>query len=44
MDGVSPDLYKDLTGLKSKNANLKVMIALGGWTFTDPGTWQTVCM
>lgn len=37
MDDVSPNIYKELTALKSKNANLKVMIALGGWSFTDPG-------
>lgn len=43
MDGVSPSLYKDLTSLKSKNADLKVMVALGGWSFTDPGPWQSVC-
>lgn len=42
MDGVSTDIYERLPKLKSKNPNLKVMIALGGWTFNDPGTWQSV--
>lgn len=42
MDGVSTDIYERLPRLKSKNPNLKVMIALGGWTFNDPGPWQSV--
>jgi chitinase len=42
MDGVSPDLYKTVGDLKQRNPKLKIMIALGGWTFNDPGTWQSV--
>ncbi|POS72695.1 chitinase [Diaporthe helianthi] len=42
MDGLSTDVYKNVGNLKSRNPDLKVMIALGGWTFSDPGTWQSV--
>jgi GH18 family chitinase len=42
MDDVKPDLFKKITGLKSVNPSLKVQIALGGWTFTDPGKWRDV--
>lgn len=42
MDGVSPDLYKIVGDLKQRNPDLKIMIALGGWAFSDPGTWQGV--
>ncbi|CAG8071629.1 unnamed protein product [Penicillium olsonii] len=42
MDGVSPDLYKIVGDLKQRNPKLKIMIALGGWTFNDPGAWQSV--
>jgi len=30
-------LYKRLTGLKRLDPDLKVYIAIGGWTFNDPG-------
>ncbi|RYP44871.1 hypothetical protein DL768_008713 [Monosporascus sp. mg162] len=42
MDGISPELYKQIPNLKYKNPNLKVMIALGGWSFSDPGPWQSI--
>ena len=42
MDGVSPDIYQRLTNTKQTNPNLKVMVALGGWSFTDPGEFQSV--
>ncbi|RSM03030.1 hypothetical protein CEP52_007639 [Fusarium oligoseptatum] len=42
MDGVPSDLYRDVGNLKAKNPDLKVVIALGGWTFSDPGPWQDV--
>lgn len=42
MDGLGVDVYKNVGSLKSRNPDLKVMIALGGWTFNDPGTWQSV--
>jgi chitinase len=42
MDGVSTAMYKNAAAVKSKNPNLKVLIALGGWSFSDPGKWQNV--
>ncbi|EON97103.1 putative bacteriodes thetaiotaomicron symbiotic protein [Phaeoacremonium minimum UCRPA7] len=42
MDGVSTTMYKNAAAVKSKNPNLKVLIALGGWSFSDPGNWQSV--
>jgi chitinase len=38
MDGLSPALFRDLTDLKSENSGMQTIIALGGWTFTNPGT------
>lgn len=42
MDGISPTMYQNAAAVKSKNPNLKVLIALGGWSFSDPGAWQDV--
>ncbi|PNY26741.1 Uncharacterized protein TCAP_03313 [Tolypocladium capitatum] len=42
MDGLSSDVYKNIGNIKSRNPHLKIIIALGGWTFTDPGIWQNV--
>ncbi|KAI0123659.1 hypothetical protein BJ170DRAFT_659563 [Xylariales sp. AK1849] len=42
MDGVDAQLLDDVGFLKNKNQELSIMIALGGWTFTDPGTYQNV--
>lgn len=42
MDGLSSDVYKNIGNVKSRNPSIKIMIALGGWTFSDPGTWQNV--
>lgn len=42
MDGLSADVYKQVGNLKSRNPSLKIMIALGGWTFSDPGPWQAI--
>jgi chitinase len=36
-----PDLYRRLTALKRQDGNLKVYIAIGGWTFNDPGPTAT---
>jgi chitinase len=37
MDGLGVDVYRQVGNLKARNPNLKIMIALGGWTFSDPG-------
>ena len=37
----SASLYQKVTGLKSRDPNLRVYIALGGWTFNDPGRTRT---
>ncbi|KAG5798604.1 hypothetical protein H9Q69_002344 [Fusarium xylarioides] len=42
MDGLSSDVYRNVGELKARNPGLKIMIALGGWTFNDPGPWQSV--
>lgn len=42
MDGLTSDVYKHIGDVKARNPGLKIMIALGGWTFNDPGTWQSV--
>lgn len=42
MDGTDPQLLDDVSFLKNKNPDLSVMIALGGWSFTDPGTYRSV--
>ncbi|UKZ58865.1 uncharacterized protein TrAtP1_000187 [Trichoderma atroviride] len=42
MDGVSSDLYRNLGNLKARNPNLKIVISLGGWAFSDPGPWRSV--
>ncbi|KAJ4152982.1 hypothetical protein LMH87_009497 [Akanthomyces muscarius] len=40
MDGVSADLFHNVGNVKARNPDLKIMIAIGGWTFSDPGPWQ----
>ncbi|KAE8419746.1 glycoside hydrolase superfamily [Aspergillus pseudocaelatus] len=35
-------LFKQVTDVKKKNPNLKVLVALGGWTHTDPGPYREV--
>jgi chitinase len=42
MPGQSDLLFSDFTDLKKNNPNLKCIISLGGWSFTDPGNSQTV--
>ncbi|KXH59987.1 glycosyl hydrolase family 18 [Colletotrichum salicis] len=42
MDDLKTNLFTKMAALKSQNKALKVMIALGGWTFNDPGPTQTV--
>ncbi|KAK4870960.1 hypothetical protein LT330_000197 [Penicillium expansum] len=36
------ELYTRVTDLKKGDPNLEVFIAIGGWTFNDPGPTQTV--
>ena len=33
--------YADFNAIKANHPNLKTMIAVGGWTFNDPGATQT---
>lgn len=40
MDGIAEDLYRNMGNVKARNPDLKISIALGGWTFNDPGPWQ----
>ncbi|KAH6651435.1 glycosyl hydrolases family 18-domain-containing protein [Truncatella angustata] len=42
MDGIPGSLLSDFTNLKKKNPALKTVIAIGGWTFNDPGPTQKV--
>ncbi|KAF8457862.1 glycosyl hydrolases family 18-domain-containing protein [Kalaharituber pfeilii] len=42
MDNLAFDLFNKLTDLKKRNSGLKCVIALGGWTFNDPGLTQRV--
>ena len=38
MDGLTTDLFGQLTSLKDRNRGLKAMISIGGWTFNDNHT------
>lgn len=42
MDGVDSSIYQNIGNVKAQNTNLKISIALGGWSFTDPGTYRSV--
>lgn len=42
MPDARPALFREVGELKNKNPDLKIQIALGGWTHNDPGMWQTV--
>ncbi|OTB14128.1 glycoside hydrolase family 18 protein [Daldinia sp. EC12] len=42
MEGLPEWLFSNFTDLKQKNPALKTVIAIGGWTFNDPGPTQTV--
>ncbi|KAF6809274.1 glycosyl hydrolases family 18 protein [Colletotrichum plurivorum] len=40
--GIPGSLFSEFTNLKKKNPSLKVVIAIGGWAFNDPGPTQKV--
>ncbi|KAE8308462.1 glycoside hydrolase superfamily, partial [Aspergillus transmontanensis] len=42
MPDTEEGLFKQITDVKKKNSNLKVLVALGGWTHTDPGPYREV--
>ncbi|CCT65062.1 related to chitinase [Fusarium fujikuroi IMI 58289] len=42
MDGIASHIYKDIGHVKARNPSPKVVIALGGWAFSDPGPWKEV--
>ncbi|KAK6828998.1 hypothetical protein RU639_003403 [Aspergillus parasiticus] len=42
MPDTEEGLFKQVTDVKEKNSNLKVLVALGGWTHTDPGPYREV--
>ncbi|KAK2841524.1 hypothetical protein FQN49_006173 [Arthroderma sp. PD_2] len=41
MDAQTASLYTRVTGLKAKQPDLKVWIAIGGWAMNDPGPYRT---
>ena len=41
MDQYTVSLYRDVTGLKSRQPDLQVWIAIGGWAMNDPGPTRT---
>lgn len=38
MDDLPTKLFSDFTNIKRRNAGIKTVVALGGWTFNDNGT------
>lgn len=42
MDDLDRDLFDKFNAVKRKNSGLKTVVALGGWTFNDPGPTQKV--
>ncbi|KAK4069890.1 CAZyme family GH18 [Trichoderma aggressivum f. europaeum] len=42
MDGVPSEVYRNVGNLKARNPSLKIIISLGGWSFSDPGPWRSV--
>lgn len=42
MDGIDPEIFKTIGNVKARNPDLKIVIALGGWAFNDPGPWRDI--
>lgn len=42
MPDVRSETFREISFLKNKNPDLKIQVALGGWTHNDPGKWQKV--
>ncbi|KAF2223854.1 hypothetical protein BDZ85DRAFT_296016 [Elsinoe ampelina] len=42
MPDVRPETFREVSFLKNKNPDLRIQVALGGWTHNDPGKWQKV--
>ncbi|KAE8349832.1 glycoside hydrolase superfamily [Aspergillus coremiiformis] len=40
--GTEESLFTQVVDVKKRNPNLKVIVALGGWTHTDPGPYRAV--
>jgi chitinase len=38
MDNLDPELFTSFTKIKERNRDVKLMVALGGWTFNDNDT------
>jgi chitinase len=41
MDADTASRYKEVTGLKARQKDLQVWIAIGGWAMNDPGPTRT---
>lgn len=41
MDDDTASLYTQVTGLKARQSDLQVWIAIGGWAMNDPGDTRT---
>lgn len=42
MDGVPSEIYRNIGNIKSRNPDIKILIAFGGWAFSDPGPSQSI--
>ncbi|KAF4226516.1 hypothetical protein CNMCM6805_004439 [Aspergillus fumigatiaffinis] len=39
---MAPDIYARIANLKTRNPDAKIWVSIGGWTFNDPGEYQSV--